>query len=123
LAPSLKSFSRKTSASRRASTFPISEKTLFTIGLPFIATLHIRQIAWRILNDYAPDRRAAKRPDEFELVIVAAVLLESSVKLILCALARAPIHLPERQFISTYRWNKLSARWPLATEHRRVDDV
>jgi hypothetical protein len=86
------------------------------IGLPFIATLHIRQIAWRVLNDDAPDRRAAKRPDEFEPVTVAAVLLESSVKLILRALAHAPIHLPERELISTYRWNKLSAR--LALGHR-----
>src|SRR5258708_34589198 len=33
------------------------------------------------------------------------------------ALAHAPIHLPERQHISTYRWNKLSVVWPLATEH------
>ena len=34
----------------------------------------------RVSNDYAPDRRAAKRPDELELVIFPAVLLESSVK-------------------------------------------
>jgi hypothetical protein len=45
----------------------------------------------RVSNDYAPDRRAAKRPDELELVIFAAVLLESSVKPILRALARTPI--------------------------------
>ena len=60
----------------------------------------------RVSNDYAPDQRAA---NEFELVIVAAVLIESSVKPILRALAHAPIHLPETQLISTYRWNKLSA--------------
>ena len=60
----------------------------------------------RVSNDYAPDRRAAKRPDEFELVIFAAVLLESSVKPILRALAHAPIHLPERQLISSYRWKQ-----------------
>jgi hypothetical protein len=47
------------------------------------------------LNDRAPDQRAAKSPDELEPVIVAAVLIESSVKPILGALARAPIHLPE----------------------------
>jgi hypothetical protein len=45
----------------------------------------------RVSNDYAPDRRAAKRPDELELVIFAAVLLESRVKPILRALARTPI--------------------------------
>ncbi len=71
----------------------------------------------RVSNDYAPDRRATKSPDELELVILAAVLLESSVKPILRALAHAPIHLPETQLISTYRWNKLSCVWPLATEH------
>jgi hypothetical protein len=58
----------------------------------------------------------AKRPDEFERVIVAAVLIESSVKPILRAPAHAPIPLPERQLISTYRWNKVSAR--LALGHR-----
>ena len=42
----------------------------------------------RVSNDYAPDQRAA---NEFELVIVAAVLIESSVKPILRALARTPI--------------------------------
>jgi hypothetical protein len=89
---------------------------LFNIGLTFIATLHIWQIAYRVLNDYAPDRRVAKRPDEFELVIVATVRLESSVEPILRALAHAPIHHPERELISTYRWNKVSAR--LALGHR-----
>ena len=72
----------------------------------------------RVSNDYAPDQRAAKKPDEFGLVIVAAVLIESSVKPILRALAHAPIHRPERQLISTYRWNKtLVCLAPLATEH------
>src|SRR5882757_8216732 len=60
----------------------------------------------RISNDYAPDRRAAKRLGEPELVIFAAVLVESVVKPILRALAHAPIHLPERQLISTYRWKQ-----------------
>ena len=65
-------------------------------------------------DDFATSQ--AKRPDEFELAIVAAVLIESSVKPILRAPAHAPIHLPERQLISTYRWNKVSAR--LALGHR-----
>jgi hypothetical protein len=76
----------------------------------FICTLeHLTNRLARVSNDYAPDRRAAKRPDELELVIFAAVLLESSVEPILPALAHAPIHLSERQLISTSRWNKLSA--------------
>ena len=65
-------------------------------------------------GDFATSQ--AKRPDEFELAIVAAVLIESSVKPILRAPAHAPIRLPERQLISTYRWNKVSAR--LALGHR-----
>jgi hypothetical protein len=65
-------------------------------------------------DDFATSQ--AKRPDEFELAIVAAVLIESSVKPILRAPAHAPIRLPERQLISTYRWNKLSAC--LALSHR-----
>ena len=77
----------------------------------------------RVSNDYAPDRRAAKRPDELELVIFAAVLLESSVKPILRALAHAPIHLPETQLISTYRWNKLWACLVLSDRTPRGDDV
>ena len=32
----------------------------------------------RVSKDYAPDQRAAKRPDEFELIIVTAVLLETA---------------------------------------------
>jgi hypothetical protein len=66
------------------------------------------------LNDYAPDRRAAKRLDEPELVIFAAVLVESIVKPILRALAHAPIHLPERQLISTYR-RKRRGVWRFAS--------
>jgi hypothetical protein len=51
-------------------------------------------------------RARRKRPDQFELVFVTAVLLENSFKRILRALAHAPTHLPERQLIPTYRWKR-----------------
>jgi hypothetical protein len=74
------------------------------------------------LNDYAPDQRAAKRPNEFEPVIVAAVLRESGVKGILRALAHAPTNLPDRQLISTYRWKRRGVR-PFAIERYSGDDA
>src|SRR6267143_627095 len=46
--PLLNSISGKTSAPRRALTFPISERTWFKMGFPFIATLDICQIAKRV---------------------------------------------------------------------------
>jgi hypothetical protein len=45
----------------------------------FIATLQNLTIRLaRVSKDYAPDQRSAKRPDEFELAIVTADLLETA---------------------------------------------